>query len=135
MFRLPLLDAWIGRQVCSCMLCTVATRFIKSFSKCLVCVGKGAEEGVERIFDDRPVTTQVLPRDKLVGVLYKHVLDNYLDRVEVNYGFEVTPIDFAAGDGTTVVVRYVCCAFVAINLFANGSLSYISSSRQSNQMR
>jgi hypothetical protein len=46
-----------------------------------------------------------LPRDKLVGVLYKHVLDNYLDQVEVNYGFELTPIDFAAGDGSEVVVR------------------------------
>lgn len=67
--------------------------------------GKGSDEGAERIFSDRPVTTQVLPRDKLVGVLYKHVLDNYLDRIEVNYGFEVTPIDFAAGDGTEVVVR------------------------------
>jgi hypothetical protein len=49
----------------------------------------------------------VLPRDKLVGVLYKHVLDNYSDRIEVNYGYEVTPIDFAAGDGTLVVVRCV----------------------------
>jgi hypothetical protein len=66
---------------------------------------KGSKEGVERIFSDRPVTTQVLPRDKLVGVLYKHVLDKYLDQVEVNYGFEVTPIDFAAGDGSEVVVR------------------------------
>jgi hypothetical protein len=46
-----------------------------------------------------------LPRDKLVGVLYKHILDNYLNQIEVNYEFEVTPIDFAAGDGTKVVVR------------------------------
>lgn len=60
---------------------------------------------MERIFTDRPVTTQVLPRDKLVGVLYKHVLDNYLDRVEVNYGYEITPLDFAVGDGTTVLLR------------------------------
>lgn len=60
---------------------------------------------MERIFSDRPVTTQVLPRDKLVGVLYKHMLDNYSDQVEMNYGFEVMPVDFAAGDGTEVVVR------------------------------
>jgi hypothetical protein len=33
------------------------------------------------------------------------VLDNYLDQVEVNYGYEVTLIDFAAGDGSEVVVR------------------------------
>jgi 2-polyprenyl-6-methoxyphenol hydroxylase-like FAD-dependent oxidoreductase len=70
----------------------------------------GSKEGVERIFSDRPVTTQVLPRDKLVGVLYKHVLDNYLDQVEVNYGYEVTLIDFAAGDGSEVVVRVTKCA-------------------------
>jgi hypothetical protein len=68
---------------------------------------QGSEEGTERIFSDRPVTTQVLPRDKLVGVLYKHILNNYLDQIEVNYGFEVTPIDFAAGDGSSVVVRCV----------------------------
>lgn len=75
---------------------------------------QGSEEGTERIFSDRPVTTQVLPRDKLVGVLYKHILNNYLDQIEVNYGFEVTPIDFAAGDGSSVVVRCVtesCAAF------------------------
>lgn len=69
-----------------------------------------SKEGVERILSDRPVTTQVLPRDKLVGVLHKHVMDNYSDRIELNYGYEVTPVDFCAGDGTSVVVQVTKCA-------------------------
>ena len=64
-----------------------------------------AEDGVERIFTDRKVTTQVLPRDKLVGVLYQHVKNNYADQVEVMHGYEVSPIDFAAGGGQQVLVR------------------------------
>jgi 2-polyprenyl-6-methoxyphenol hydroxylase-like FAD-dependent oxidoreductase len=67
-------------------------------------------EGVERIFTDRPLDTQVLPRDKLVGVLHKHVMDNYSDRIELNYGYEVTPLDFSAGDGTLVLVQATKCA-------------------------
>lgn len=69
----------------------------------------GAEDGVERIFTDRPVMTQVLPRDKLVGVLHKHVLDNYSDRIELNYGYEVKPLDFAANGNTAVKLRVSKC--------------------------
>lgn len=68
-----------------------------------------SDEGVERIFTDRPVTTQVLPRDKLVGVLYEHILANYADRITLNHGYEISPIDFEAGDGTAVVVRASKC--------------------------
>ena len=77
---------------------------------CTAVVGRkdwapGSEEGVERIFTDRPVTTQVLPRDKLVGVLYQHILDKYRDRIEMNYGYEITPIDFGIGGDTSVLVQ------------------------------
>jgi 2-polyprenyl-6-methoxyphenol hydroxylase-like FAD-dependent oxidoreductase len=68
-----------------------------------------SEDAVERIFTDRPVTTQVLPRDKLVGVLYEHILEKYADKIELNFGYEVTPIDFAAGDGTEVMVMVSKC--------------------------
>lgn len=68
-----------------------------------------SEEAVERIFTDRPVTTQVLPRDKLVGVLYQHILEKYADQIEIKFGYEVTPIDFAAGDGTEVMVMISKC--------------------------
>lgn len=69
----------------------------------------GAEDGVERIFTDRPVMTQVLPRDKLVGVLHKHVLDKYSDRIELNYGYEVMPLDFAANGNTAVKLKVSKC--------------------------
>lgn len=69
----------------------------------------GAEDGVERIFTDRPVMTQVLPRDKLVGVLHKHVVDNYSDRIELNYGYEIMPLDFEAEGNTAVRLRVSKC--------------------------
>ena len=65
------------------------------------------EEGLECIFSDCPVTTQVLPHDKLVGVLHQHVLENYATRIDLSFGYEVTPIDFDAGDG--VVVQLTKC--------------------------
>ena len=61
-----------------------------------------SEDGVERIFTDRPCSTQVLPRDKLVGVMHQHILNNYNDRIELNYGYEIQPEDFEA-DGNTAV--------------------------------
>ena len=69
----------------------------------------GAEDGVERIFTDRPVMTQVLPRDKLVGVLHQHVLENYADNIQVNYGYEITPEDFEADGNTAVRLRVSKC--------------------------
>lgn len=56
--------------------------------------GAKAEEGVERLAADKPTTTQVLPRDKLVGVLYKHIMDNYADQVELNYEYQIMPTSF-----------------------------------------
>jgi kynurenine 3-monooxygenase len=69
----------------------------------------GSEEAVERIFEGRKFNTQVLPRDKLVSVLHKHILDNYDEQIEMNYGYEVRPIDFGGSigrdeDGVTVEV-------------------------------
>jgi kynurenine 3-monooxygenase len=81
---------------------------------CTAVVGRkdwapGSEEGVERIFTDRPVTTQVLPRDKLVGVLHKHIMDNYSDRIQLNYGYEINPVDFGIGGDTSVLVQVSEC--------------------------
>ena len=70
---------------------------------------ESSEEGTERIFTDRPVDTQVLPRDKLVAVLYQHILHNYATQIELNYGYKVEPLDFAAGDGTQVVIQVSKC--------------------------
>ena len=64
-----------------------------------------SEEGVERIFEDRKVNTQVLPRDKLVGVLHQVALERYGDQINLNYGYEVTPEDFGEnGGGVTMRV-------------------------------
>lgn len=60
--------------------------------------GAKAEEGVERLAADKPTTTQVLPRDKLVGVLYKHIMDNYADQVELNYEYQIMPTSFGDND-------------------------------------
>jgi kynurenine 3-monooxygenase len=68
-----------------------------------------SEDGVERIFTDRPVSTQVLPRDKLVGVLHKHVLDNYQGRIQLNYGYDIFPEDFAVNENKGVRVRVSKC--------------------------
>jgi kynurenine 3-monooxygenase len=86
-------------------------------SVCTAVVGRrdwspesGGAEGVERIFTDRPVATQVLPRDKLVGVLHEHILQNYADQIELQYGKEVTAVNFAAGDdGNQVELQISLC--------------------------
>jgi 2-polyprenyl-6-methoxyphenol hydroxylase-like FAD-dependent oxidoreductase len=75
-----------------------------------------ADEGVECIFTDRPVTTEVLPRDKLVGVLHKHVIDNYAGKINLNYGYEVTPETFDSEDGKGVIVRVSKCSETVVRM-------------------
>jgi kynurenine 3-monooxygenase len=69
----------------------------------------GPDGGVERIFVDRPVMTQVLPRDKLVGVLHRHILKNYPGRIDLEYQREVTPIDFDNDGGSSVLIGVSNC--------------------------
>ncbi|KAL7551067.1 hypothetical protein ACHAWF_016799, partial [Thalassiosira exigua] len=69
----------------------------------------GPDEGVERIFTDRPVSTQVLPRDKLVGVLHEHILQRYPGRIDIEYKKEVTPIDFENDGGSSVLISVSNC--------------------------
>jgi kynurenine 3-monooxygenase len=75
----------------------------------------GPPEGVETI-KRGPTTTQVLPRDKLVGVLYQYIREHYSDRISLNYGVEVQPIDFDYdnGDGTKqALIRVAKCTSLA----------------------
>ncbi len=65
--------------------------------------------GVERIFTDRPVTTQVLPRDKLVGVLHQVVINKYSENIDLNYGYEIVPEDFEANGNSAVKIRVSKC--------------------------
>ncbi len=69
----------------------------------------GSEDGVETIFKDRPVTTQVLPRDKLVGVLHQHILNNYAGKIQLNYGYDAVPEDFAADSNKAVKLNISKC--------------------------
>ncbi len=67
-----------------------------------------SDEGVERIFEGRKFMTQVLPRDKLVAVLYKHIADNFSsDHIELNHGFEVVPVA-ESSSGSALVDIFKC---------------------------
>lgn len=85
--------------------------------RCVAVVGRkdwapDDTQGTERIFNrkEKRVTTQVLPRDKLVGVLYQHILENYADRIKLNFGYEVQPLDFDYNDGTSVLIQVAKCS-------------------------
>jgi kynurenine 3-monooxygenase len=70
-----------------------------------------SDEGTIRIFTkkDKPVTTQVLPRDKLVGCLYQHILETpeLSSRIELHYGSQVTPLafDYPLGSDSGVLLQ------------------------------
>mmetsp|Transcript_27485 Transcript_27485/g.40600 ORF Transcript_27485/g.40600 Transcript_27485/m.40600 type:complete len:604 (+) Transcript_27485:236-2047(+) len=75
----------------------------KVIEKCVTVLGRkdwapDADEGVERIFDDRKVDTIVLPRDKLVGVLHQEIVQKYASCIELSYGYEIEPLDFGTDD-------------------------------------
>ena len=52
------------------------------------------DDGIEKMLTDRKYLTHVLPRDKLVSVLYKHIQDNYADRITIHYGYDLQPLHF-----------------------------------------
>mmetsp|Transcript_7474 Transcript_7474/g.16957 ORF Transcript_7474/g.16957 Transcript_7474/m.16957 type:complete len:646 (-) Transcript_7474:100-2037(-) len=92
----------------------------------------GPDEGVERIFTDRPVTTQVLPRDKLVGVLHQHILQNYQGKIDLEYTKEVQPIDFDNDDRSSVLIGVSDCATDFLrNTPSNFGTQSISTSEES----
>lgn len=60
----------------------------------------------------KPVPSRILPRDKLVGVLYHHLVENYMvnaSNIDLLYGYEVTPIDFGSKNDTAVSVSLSKC--------------------------
>jgi len=56
--------------------------------------GKTKEEEGNIKMADKAVTSRVLPRDKLVGVLKKVIEERYGGVVELRYGYQVDPISF-----------------------------------------
>lgn len=81
--------------------------------RCVKLVGRkdwspGQDEPVEQIFGaERAVQTQVLPRDKLVGVLCKHIKKFHSDQIVLRYSTRVQLVDFDYGDG--VLLRTAQC--------------------------
>jgi 2-polyprenyl-6-methoxyphenol hydroxylase-like FAD-dependent oxidoreductase len=64
----------------------------------------GNPDGVERMLTERKYTTQVLPRDKLISVLHQHIVENYADRIDLNYGYQVRPVDLAGSSRVQVEI-------------------------------
>jgi kynurenine 3-monooxygenase len=78
---------------------------------------------IQSFFKDtgrNPIYT--LPRDKLVAVLHKYIVDNYADQVELHYGYEVEPVDFDYQNGSKVLLQVnKCCCDDAKIMDGNGS--------------
>ena len=68
----------------------------------------GSEKGVERVFTDRPYTTMVLPRDKLVGALYEEVMERGEGRVRVEFGKDVEVLEYGGVEEVCKVLVRDC---------------------------
>jgi len=66
--------------------------------------GKSGEEDSNIRMANKAVTSQVLPRDKLVGVLKEAIEGRYGDLVELRYGWQVDPVSFG-NEGEEEVVE------------------------------
>mmetsp|Transcript_1527 Transcript_1527/g.4685 ORF Transcript_1527/g.4685 Transcript_1527/m.4685 type:complete len:369 (-) Transcript_1527:14-1120(-) len=66
--------------------------------------GAGPDEGAERIFDDRPVSTQVIARDRLQGALYEVASTKYPE-ISFDWGAEVQDVAVDGGDGVEATLR------------------------------
>jgi len=82
--------------------------------RCTPVVGRkdwqpNAEEGVERL-SNKSYTTQVLPRDKLVGCLHEYIVQNLSHRIELCYETEVTPLNFDYDQGRVLLQVTACDA-------------------------
>lgn len=73
----------------------------------------GPVDGVETVFtpgDEKLVTARVLPRDRLVSILHRHIRRHHRDRVVFHHGVEVRPLAFRHGPRRRqVVLRSTPC--------------------------
>jgi len=65
--------------------------------------GKTKEEESNISMANKKVTSRVLARDKLVGVLRRVLEERYGDAVELKNGYQVDPVDFGDSDGEEIV--------------------------------
>ncbi|GKY95927.1 hypothetical protein MPSEU_000553300 [Mayamaea pseudoterrestris] len=89
---------------------------------CVAVVGRkdwppGASEGVERVFTkrDKKTTAQVLPREKLVGILQQVIQTQYSQQVVIHYGCQVEPIEFDYKNGESVLLQVTKCVAASDN--------------------
>ena len=61
--------------------------------------GAPVDGGVERIFTDRPYLTRVIPRDRMVSVLYEHIRKQYDGTISIRHGVEVTDVVWETTEG------------------------------------
>ena len=62
--------------------------------------GARADEGVERVFTDRPVATQVIARDRLQGALYEACRAKHPERITFDWETEVDIVVTSAVEAT-----------------------------------
>eukprot|EP00980_Cylindrotheca_fusiformis_P030035 scaffold24233_cov117-Cylindrotheca_fusiformis.AAC.2 len=58
----------------------------------------------------KDVLSRILPRDKLVGLLHNHLVENYSNHsIDLLYGYKVDPISFGDNENDPVTVRISRC--------------------------
>lgn len=59
----------------------------------------------------KDVVSRILPRDKLVGLLHHHIVDNYLEsnNIDLLYGYQVEPLCFGDKEKDYVTVQISKC--------------------------
>eukprot|EP00929_Paragymnodinium_shiwhaense_P053931 TRINITY_DN27038_c0_g1_i1.p1 TRINITY_DN27038_c0_g1~~TRINITY_DN27038_c0_g1_i1.p1 ORF type:complete len:621 (+),score=85.04 TRINITY_DN27038_c0_g1_i1:97-1959(+) len=67
--------------------------------------GASPDEGVERIFTDRPYVTEVLARDRLVGVLLRAVRERYGHAITPQYGVECNAVSWDSDAAGTDIAK------------------------------
>ena len=67
--------------------------------------GSGPDEGVERIFTDRPYLTKVIARDRLVGVLHRVVTERYAEHVRIHHGVACTDVEWLQNEEVEMTVQ------------------------------
>lgn len=73
---------------------------------------------MERIFTDRPYLTEVLARDRLVGVLHRVVMTEFAEKVTLHHSVECTGLEWVGED--IVRVQLVQCGVAGPSVAPRG---------------
>jgi 2-polyprenyl-6-methoxyphenol hydroxylase-like FAD-dependent oxidoreductase len=82
--------------------------------------------------------SRVLARDKLVGVLHEHLVENYILQrnatIDLLYGYEVSPLSFGSTPEDMVKVRITKCEDMPVAEASSSSSSLYPASQESEQL-